>query len=308
MSEKTIHIACAIDDGYVPHCGIMLESLFVNNANEYFFVHVISDGISLQHQRQLTRIVSKRKSQIRYYTVDNGILDGAPITHPLSLSTYYRILIPTIVDQKVDKILFLDSDIIINGSISALWSVDVRSYSHAAVINPYKTEEENVILGIPRKSEYFNAGVLLINADWWRKNKIKEHAIQYLSAHKNVVKFMDQDVLNALTFDRWKILPPKWNAIPSYVVNPDASALKLEREDMEEVSSAPVIIHFAGSGNSKPWHYGCRHPYKNLYFLHKRNTVWKRTPLISAPKTAMQMVLQKILGKCERIVNQIKAI
>ncbi|WP_084797857.1 glycosyltransferase family 8 protein [Neobacillus mesonae] len=66
-------------------------------------------------------------------------------------------------------------------------------------------------LSIPAEYTYFNAGVLLMNLQKWRENKISSQVIQYIKEHPKLIKLMDQDALNAVLYDKCLKLEPKWN-------------------------------------------------------------------------------------------------
>ena len=105
--------------------------------------------------------------------------------------------------------MFIDADIIIRGNIDELWNTNLTNYSHAAVENPFISVEKKKTLGIPSKESYFNAGLLLINVEWWKQHKITENTITFLNKNKDFIEWWDQDVLNGTLHGKWKKVKPK---------------------------------------------------------------------------------------------------
>ena len=96
------------------------------------------------------------------------------------MATYYRCMFSAILPEEVDKVLYLDCDIVILGDISEYWNTDMSNYSVACVEDIGSNEDERYdILKYDKSFSYFDAGVLLINLRYWREHKIDEQCEQY---------------------------------------------------------------------------------------------------------------------------------
>ena len=197
------NVACTIDEGYAQHCGVMLCSLFRNNAGVDFRIFVISDGLSDDAQQKLRSVAASHGQRLEIVPVDPGVLDGAPVSDHVSLATYFRILIPRVLPADVDRVLFLDSDVIVRGSLAELYEEQIEEYTHAAVENPL-AEEALARLSIPAGHAYFNAGVLLLNLKRWRHEGLVEKILGYVKSNTDKLRWWDQDALNAMLYARWK--------------------------------------------------------------------------------------------------------
>jgi lipopolysaccharide biosynthesis glycosyltransferase len=266
------NVACTIDEGYAQHCGVMLCSLFRNNPAVDFRIFVISDGLSENAQQKLRSVAASHGQRLEIVPVDPGLLDGAPVSHHVSIATYFRILIPRLLPDDVDRVLFLDSDIIVRGSLAELYEEQIEDYTHAAVENPL-SEEDLERLSIPAGHVYFNAGVLLLNLKRWRHEGLVEKILAYLKSNTDKLRYWDQDALNAILYDRWKKWPPKWNAQVAFFKNLTPLELGVSPEEFAEARWHPQVVHFTGSG-PKPWSYHSTHPFTSDYYRYLSWTPW----------------------------------
>jgi lipopolysaccharide biosynthesis glycosyltransferase len=282
--KPVANVACTIDESYAQHCGVMLCSLFRNNAGVDFRIFVISDGLSDDAQQKLRSVAASHGQRLEIVPVDPGVLDGAPVSDHVSLATYFRILIPRVLPDDVDRVLFLDSDVIVRGSLAELYEEQIEEYTHAAVANPL-SEEALARLSIPAGHAYFNAGVLLLNLRRWRHEGLVEKILGYVKSNTDKLRWWDQDALNATLYARWKRWPPTWNAQEAFFANLTSVELGVSAEELAEARSQPKIVHFTGSG-SKPWMYYGSHPFKRDYYRYLSGTPWVGYRPPDQPSTA----------------------
>ena len=132
-----IHIACNIDHNYVRHCAVTLVSLFENNPKETFTVHIIARELSETDRNILTALAGKYNNKACYYTPDAQMLEGFTIraTHNrLSLAAYYRCFLSALLPEDIDRVLYLDCDIVILGDITPLWRTPLDAHTGVAVV------------------------------------------------------------------------------------------------------------------------------------------------------------------------------
>lgn len=223
----------------------------------------------------------------------------------INITTYYRLLLPNILEG-IDKVLYLDCDVIINSSICNLWNNDISKYAIAGVrdrinnsIRLYNRLKYDI------KLEYINAGVLLINLKKWREENIFEKALSIAVTSPAILKNHDQDIINILFCNSKKILNFKYNLLEYYLYTEDW--LYLDRKYYPEIIEAcknPVIVHFCMP--QKPWHIECINPYKELYYKYRKMTPWPELKLIHkkeklSKKQKLKLALEKLgLYKVER--------
>jgi lipopolysaccharide biosynthesis glycosyltransferase len=202
----------------------------------------------------------------------------------ISIATYYRLLIPELLPPTVDKVIYLDCDIVVRHSLDDLWNYPISGYGLGAVYQISNWSIDAIKrLGYPVSFGYFNAGVLLIDLKYWRENNISQQLFEYLDEKKEVIVYHDQDALNGLMYEKCCTLPCKWNMLNGFFkknilttsdidngeiinnYNDYKKQILIEKDD-------PTIIHFAFK--PKPWEAGCTHPYKKEYYKYLQYTPW----------------------------------
>jgi lipopolysaccharide biosynthesis glycosyltransferase len=253
-----MEVLCACDERYLPHLATMLCSLLMNNT--VFRVHLFYSSLDDRELLRLQSFVRNYGSSMVWYEINTVDLPDLRVDQWVSIATYYRLLAPRILPVEVDKILYLDSDIIVRRSLTELWKSDLSDHALAAVENQGDAVEKAVGWR-PVGTRYFNAGVLLINLKFWRQNSVSERAIAFIRNNPEKVTYWDQDALNAILVDRWIELPAYWNS--------------------QGIGKDPAIVHF--TGGEKPWHWSLEHPFKSEYHKYRVKTPWPQYKLEGKP-------------------------
>ena len=247
-----VPIFFATDDNYVPFLAVAMTSLLVNASKDHFYkIYILTTSLKREYAEQLQLIVKD-------CAPDNASLDfvslrdemeksqGAfHLRHYYSRETYCRIFIPRFFPQ-YEKVIYLDCDIVVTGDISELYNTDVGDNLVAAapeeVMSDFDVFGNYVEKALDiNRSKYFSAGILLINADLYRKENIEGKFIELMNRFVFRVT-QDEDYLNVLCKDRVKWLPLDWNK-SAYAVEGRA---KFDPTKLK-------IIHY--KINWKPWHY-----------------------------------------------------
>lgn len=271
-----MNIVCATDDNYVQHCGVMLTSLFENNREEKIHIYLLTEKLSEHNIQAIENIIKTYKNIFHYCTINSNTIKDCPLNirsdDHLPLATYYRLLIPNILPIKESKAIYLDCDIIINSSLHDLWNIDISDYAIAAV-DEMGAHEKNVFhrLNYNQIFGYFNAGVLLINLEYWRNNFITNKCFEYISNYKERIVAHDQDILNALLYNKCLHIHFKWNVEEAFYQYVTANKYKNNSEFINTLHN-PSVIHF--TWKPKPWEFECQHPLKKKYFKYLSKTQW----------------------------------
>lgn len=248
-----INIVAATDKGYEQHTAVMLASLFANNKSNQFIIHLLHSDKSVEIGK-LTKFIRRKKHDYELYEIKEASLSGFKISHHISLATYFRLLIPELIPVTIEKILYLDSDMVILSNIDELWHTDIQNYAAAGVKDHFDRYEQ---LGISQEYEYFNAGVMVWNLESIRKMDFTAKAIKYLHEQYDHVLYWDQDIINYLLQGKVKKINKTWNVFPT--------------DDLKEKRSAK-IVHYAGS--VKPWNYPQDNSFDKYYFKYLMKTSW----------------------------------
>ncbi len=276
-------ILLCTDDNYIMPCGITMISLLENNKdNNFITFHIIGMNIKENSKEKVSSISSKYKNvKIVFYEINKDLLEPYNFSlydsKHLSLAAYSRLFIGDILPKSIEKILYLDCDIIITKDLSELWNTDIENHSIAGVPDIYiSTKRSFENLGYPEKFGYINSGILLINLkDWNEQNRLKVFLDFYKKNHDKLI-FHDQDIINGTLYNRKLLLPIKFNVIDFYYLSQSNNLGQYENE-VSNAAIDPVIIHYTST--NKPWFKDCLHPLKGEFLKYKKISPWKDTPI-----------------------------
>lgn len=238
-------VAIAINNSYTEYAIVLMISLFENNKDLEIKFHILTTNLTSQNKDLISNYASKYSRTICFHEIDDA--EFKDLNNSYSLVAYYRLLLPELITEK--KVLYLDTDIVINGSIKELAEINIENVSLAAVRSSINEDNERYQrLKLSPKKGYFNSGVMLINLDYWRTNNIKKKVIEYLKKHHKDLVFPDQDALNIINEDSKIFLPLKYNVIQTILENP--RFIKQHYNEVVECIKKPIILHYAGM---KPW-------------------------------------------------------
>jgi len=262
-----MNILLATDNNFVQHCCVTITSVLLNNTDVVVFL--FTDDLTASNEKLLQDQTEKLGGTLIVRRVDGETIAKFPMPKTsgnahISVATYYRLFVEELLPLEVDRILYLDCDMIINESLEELYKTDITNYALAAVYQHNEWAETYKVferLDYPKDKGYFNAGMLLINLDYWRSNNVTKRLMDFIKFHYDRILSHDQDVLNAVLHDETLPVSYKWNYTPIFL-NMDRFTFLPHLNYVDGLK--PVIIHFVS--RPKPWQYYCKHPYKQLYF------------------------------------------
>ena len=249
-----INIAFCINDNYVEQLIVVLWSIMKNlTTGRDVNVWIVSSDMSDASKNYLRKLrLGFKNLHLNFLDIDAKELAQLPRTIDyISAETYYRYLLPNLLPN-VDKILYMDADIVVNGDISPLYDTDLANCyiagagdSYIAAIN-HKPQ-----IGLDNSELYVNAGVLLMNLKQMRTDNIPQKLIDTTKNMASKVKYQDQDIINIVC--RGKIL--EFDSIYNYTSH---NILK-EKSKYKHA----VVIHY--TGKNKPWLSDSNNPMRHLW-------------------------------------------
>jgi lipopolysaccharide biosynthesis glycosyltransferase len=287
MSQKnTITLVIASDNHYAVHIAALLKSIDLNHTSgEHIDLYIIDDGISPTSRKKIERIVEPGRVTIKWVLSKDVI--PADIVLPLEksrfpLTAYLRLFAPYIIDKSLDKLLYLDVDIIVQDDISKLWNMPLGDSIIGAVQDSCKTVDSPWSgisnyrdFGLAPDTKYFNSGVLLINPKKWRDENISIEILSVLNANVEHIKMADQYGFNVVFANKWLELDPNWNWF-AFAENPK-----------------PSLVHFI---DIKPIYqsYKSLEVYRNEFYRYLSLTPWKSFKPISHNRRNMRIIYNRI--------------
>jgi len=249
--NKTIPVVFAANNAYVPYLGVAIHSLIKNTSKDYQYnIYVFHTEITELNQRRLKQLRTQNVSIDCINIIDYVKDKNVKIEGHLTVEAIYRLMIPYVLPQ-YDKVLYLDSDLVINRDVSELYQQDIGNNLIGAVrhvINDWFKNYIDAKLHVPYES-CFNSGVLLINTKAFIADNIMEKCIKFLSGDI-VYRNLDQDALNVLCLGKTYFLDNRWNVCWQFWFQEPIDSYK---SMFYEAAENPYITHFTTQW--KPWRY-----------------------------------------------------
>lgn len=264
-----VHVVAACDPGFAQHLAVMLLSLAETNARHELSVFVLWNGPTAEKDK-LRGVLASTPFAYTLIDLGDGALSDLTGGVNFTVTTYARLLIGDHLPREVDRVLYLDGDILVRGDLQPLWTLDLKGHTAAAVTD-LPRYEFNSTLGLPADALYFNAGVLLIDLARWRRLDIGGRTLAFARQHPDRLRWCDQCALNLILHDDWILLDRVWNFQSMDVAHVVNGHVRFDAINPDRLAAAR-IVHF--NGRSKPWHYLNDHPLKGEYLRYRRRTPW----------------------------------
>ncbi|HYJ22165.1 MAG TPA: glycosyltransferase family 8 protein [Solirubrobacterales bacterium] len=267
-----MHVTLAADAEFAMPLAVTLASLS-HSQSEEIEVTVFHDDLAPATIARIEAGLGGRLA-VRWHRVDPAQVAGAHYSTFLTRASLFRLLLPRLLPD-LDRVLYLDCDIVVTASLRPLWETDldgallgaVRDAGSPFPAGPLGTDWRG--LGLDPATPYFNTGMLLIPLEEWRRQEVSERALSLL--RRRQPRWGDQDGLNAVVDGRWVELPRRWN-----LQSPDALgtglAWALWREDVELALRDPAVVHY--TDRDKPWMAGCEHPLAQHWYRALEGSDW----------------------------------
>ena len=247
---KEMNILVTLDSNYVKQLNVMLYSLFKSNPDNYFHIFLLNKSIDDNELEETERIIGEKGKLISVKAKDIG-LEKAPTTSRYPEEIYYRIFAAKYLPESIDRILYLDPDIIVNGPLNEIYSLPMDDYFFAAASHTGTiiTAVNSLRLDMEEDAPYINSGVMLMNLDLLRKEQDFDDVFGFIEKRKGMLILPDQDIISALYGSRIYALDTyRYNMTELlYVLHSPFE----KRLNLEWVRKNSAIIHYCG--RNKPW-------------------------------------------------------
>lgn len=251
--QKEIDLLVTLDCNYLYQLNVMLTSLLRCQTEDRFRVFLLSRGME-EEQLTLTRRVLEGRGELCPITIREEQLEGAPTTDRYPLEIYYRIFAAKYLPQDLDRVLYLDPDLVVNQSIRHLYDLPMGTelFAAASHIGNVLHRVNELRLDMDEDSPYINSGVMVMNLRQLRQEQDFAQVFDYIAAHKNRLILPDQDIISGLYGER--IIP-----LDAWRYNMTERLFAFHRQngdrmDLDFVRENSAIIHYCG--RNKPWKKG----------------------------------------------------
>lgn len=280
-----MNLLFSIDDNFYSQLLTVLTSIKLNSHYDQMDVFVI-EGPQFSHESELKQGIEALGMIYHPVLIDPDDFKDAPVTDRYPTTIYYRLLAQNYLPEDLDRILYLDADLLCINDISNLYNTDLTGYLYASAIHTNLMNVTDTINKIRLQNfdsdGYYNSGVLLMNLPLIREKVQVQDIYQYIKDH--VLLLPDQDVLNALYGHQIK-------SVPDQLYNFDSrnssiyETISLGQWNLDWVMKHTAILHYCG--REKPWLSNVNHGRFTALYKNYRQLMWKLTKLqpVSSQKT-----------------------
>ena len=267
--QPPINIVFCINNKYVIFTCLTVNSILLNNTSqsEYNF-YIVENNLTDKDKSFIKNFINKKKQNVEFIHIDN---DKIPlfkevkrcVSHIANI-TLARLLLPDILLKTIDKILYLDADLLVTTDLKELYSMNIEEEYVTAMA--YDIFLYNFYQGIAKNTpDNYNGGVMLIDLKKWREENISEKCINFMKQNADRFNYTkgdnyhfwygEQDVINIVLDKKIKTLEQKWNNLPIIYEseNPTYYIPKM-LENTQTWNGG--IIHYAGP--LKPWNFNSK--------------------------------------------------
>ena len=270
--QERVDITFGTSAEYVIHVAAVIASIVKNapGANLRFIL------LHAPMPDELKRNVEKSAPNATFFwnEVGDDDLPAYADRRHFTRAILFRLSAEKLAPADCKRVIYLDADLIVCGDIRKLWEIDLGGAPIGAVKDAYMqgapfAEEWKLP---PGPYDYFNSGVLLIDLEKVRTEKLFTKTIDFVARHSETLKFADQCALNYVFWSRWKPLPPTWNAHRDMVVPWKVKNLP---PAMQFDNRLPAIVHY--TEEDKPWIRTAYHPWSWLYWKYLKRSAFLKT-------------------------------
>ncbi|MDK6636147.1 MULTISPECIES: SP_1767 family glycosyltransferase [Streptococcus] len=234
MTSDRIAIVLIADQAYTEQLTVTMKSIMYHNKSVDFYI--INQGIMPDWFRKMRRIVRNLGGELYNIPFDIGLISAEWRTqNHISPIAYAKYFIPRLIDR--ERVLYLDTDVIVNGSLTSFFLTDLKGFPVAAVRDVDGS---------------FNTGVMLIDNLQWKDLSVSDQCLELSedkkSEHWELEHFNgDQTILNSVFQDNWLELDKRFNVQVGY----DLVAFYNHWTEHFNLEDEPLVIHY--TTNRKPW-------------------------------------------------------
>ena len=250
-----MNILVTLDRNYLLPLRVLMTSLLVNNPGESFDVYVASNDLHSDDLLGIDHMLEQAGSHVHLLPIDQSLFVEAPTLRYYSHAMYYRLLAAQYLPEEMDRILYLDPDMLVINPLRPLYETDLGDHLYAACIHKglvnISKPVNQVRLSTYETEGYYNSGMLLMNLPAIRESVHAEEIFAYVKKNRQLLVLPDQDILNALYGDR---ITPVDEALWNYNAGKYSEYLiaSAGEIDMNWIMHNTAILHYCGK--RKPWH------------------------------------------------------
>ena len=251
------------DGNYALQAQVWMLSL-VKTQKSAVRVVVFGNGWGTKDQSAM-KALENELVKVEFKAVDASRFASVQLKNGFPLATAYNVLAPLYLLGEESRAIYMDADMVVTEDLSPLWEMQLAT-SIGAVLDAHIVWMASPSMWRPWKEEglepltpYLNTGLMLMDLNQWRAEKLTERTLQFLEKYE--LPCVDQDALNLALRGRFDQLHPRYNSMPYHHLKMLRYLDTVENDTViGEAITQPAVIHYHRSFFGKPWTFGCTHP------------------------------------------------
>ncbi len=283
-----MNVAYHLTDNYAKISGTSIVSLFENNKNvDEINVYLIENGFTQKTKDRFTRLADKYGRKIFFIPIPDLNGEGydlglVSIKKKWMFDSYSRLFLDRLLPEDIDRVIYLDGDVLVLGSLKELWEIDLKGKCCAACMDCV-SEPYYRLFKISTENRYCNSGLILMDLKAWKKKKIGEKVKRHVQKNNGYVFFMEQTVFNVVLQNEIVYLPFKYNVSTLVQVLSYKDLMKLRKplhfyssKEVDAAKKNPTIVHMTGFFYviNRAWNEVTNHPDKERFVEYCRKFDW----------------------------------
>ncbi len=275
------------DDKYAPFTGVSIYSLLENNTGlDRIRIFVIDDSISEENRNRLKKCVESFHRELVF-------IDGSSLMNEADAKemqeykgtrknthSFLKMLAFSELPDDVDRVLYLDSDTLVLGSLEPLYNVILDGFIIGMVLDSL-VDEKKMLIGFDRSDPYYNSGVIYVNVREWKAGKCRKRITEHSKDH--TYGTVDQDLLNVVFKGEIYTLTAQYNFQPHHIAYNDKDYFSVithkegcyySPNEIRDARNDIRIMHFFRYLGEQPWHKGNLHPCNDYFDEYLRKSPW----------------------------------
>lgn len=283
-----MNIAYHCTDNYARITATSVLSLFENNKDAgEINVYIIEHGFTGETRQKFCDLADKYGRNMYFiplpdFNGENYNLGLVSIKKNWMFDSYSRLFLDRLLPEETERVIYLDGDILVLGSLKKVWEMDLNGKCCAACLDCISVSYYE-LFGLEKNSRYCNSGFILIDLNAWRDKNIGDQVKEYVRNKKGYVFFMEQTVFNYVLQGKIKFLPAKYNvsSIIQMFSYEEIGQMRrpkhfYHKEELENARRNPVVLHLTGFFFviNRAWNEETNHPAQKLYIKYTKLLGW----------------------------------
>ena len=297
--SKELNILFQSSDYYAPFAGVMLTSLFENNKDmDQIVAYLMTSDMSEKNRSRFQALAEQYQRQIKLVDtkkIDDFLEGNQAPKYNGAYTTYYKIFALSVIEDELDCLIYLDSDMVVTGSLSGLLTWDLGENALGMCIDAVPATYKKIIQCDSKV--YYNAGMIVFDVKKWKESNGTNKIIDHMTKVQAAYPLVDQDFLNIVFSNQITTIPQKYNVNSGILIYKNhelwlkSYGIKnyYSKEEFIQSQQNPVILHCMGTFGMRPWCVG-EHPVREIWSRYMSISPWNDFVLIKSKVSVINKV------------------